>query len=185
MPHKRLDRVRVIDAGLQRDVARAHVHVPRSDELAQALVESPELEQCRQRARIAVAVVLFRDLERVHVLALGAAEVADRVAAVGRLLDERQLLQVEETVGTAAHGERAVEELRRNRVLVLRRVHGAEARERHHEPPGRDALRAFEELEGLAVAAFGGRIVGELVLRRAEVVVRDRQLVVALAAGLG
>ena len=91
--------------------------------------------------------------------------------------------EVEEALGAAADRQRAFEELGRERVLVERRVHGAESGERHDEAPGRDALRRFEQLERLLVAFRRGRVVAELVLRRAQVVVGDRQFVVALGIG--
>ena len=109
---ERLDRLRAVAFVLRhRDVAGAQVHHAGGDELPQSLVESRHLQQRRQRSRVAVAVILLGDLERVHVLALGAAEIAERIAAVGGLAEQRQLLQVEQAVGAAAHGERAVEEL--------------------------------------------------------------------------
>ena len=183
---ERLDRHRVVRADrLHRDVAGAHVHHPRRDEFPQALVERGEFEQRRQRARVAIAEVLLRDLQRIHVLALGAAEVADRVAAVRGLLQERQLLQVEQAVRAAAHGECAVEEFRGEGVLVLGGEDRAEPGDRHDQAARGDALRRFEELERLLVARLGAGIVAELVLGRAEVVVGDRQLVVALGIGLG
>ena len=183
---ERLDRHRAVRGDrLHRDVAGAHVHHPRRDEFPQALVERGELEQRRQRARVAIAEVLLRDLQRIHVLALGAAEVADRIAAVRGLLQERQLLQVEQAVRAAAHGECAVEEFRGEGVLVLGGEDRAEPGDRHDQAARGDALRRFEELERLLVARLGAGIVAELVLGRAEVVVGDRQLVVALGIGLG
>ena len=74
--------------------------------------------------------------------ALGAREIVDREAAVGGLAQQRNLLQVEQSVGAAADGERALVLLRGELVLVLRGVHGAEPGERHHEPPRGDALRS-------------------------------------------
>ncbi len=70
-------------------------------------------------------------------------------------------------------------------MLVLRRVHGAETGQRHDQPARGDALRRLQQLERLEVARLGRRIVGEVVLRRAQVVVRDRHLVVLVGAGLG
>ena len=70
-------------------------------------------------------------------------------------------------------------------MLVLRGVNGAESRERHDEPPRGNALCRLEQFERLRVAHVGPGVIRELVLRRAEVVVGDGKLMVALGILLG